>query len=91
MLIKPSTALRNDYGNISDLCSKKRETVFLTRNGEGDLVVMSIETYQMREEMLDLREKLLTAEENRLKGAKTYSLDEVNQRIMEVINAKKKN
>ena len=89
MLIKPSTALRNEYGTISDLCLKKRETIFLTRNGEGELVVMSIETYQMRDEMLDLREKLLNAEEKRIKGAKTYSLEEVDKHIMEVIDARK--
>ena len=60
MLIKPSTALRNEYNSISDLCKKRQEPVYLTKNGEGDLVVMSIEAYKFREEMLDLREKLLS-------------------------------
>ena len=94
MMIKPSTALRNEYNTISDLCKEKLEPIFLTKNGEGDLVVMSIEAFQlrekkqdMREEMLDLREKLLVAEANRVAGAKTYSIDEVDQRIAEVINA----
>jgi len=87
MMIKPSTALRNEYNTISTLCKEKRQPIFLTKNGEGDLVVMSIDAYQQREEMLDLREKLLMAEANRLAGAKTYSLDEVNSRIMEVINS----
>ena len=89
MMIKPSTALRNEYNSISDLCKEKCEPIFLTKNGEGDLVVMSIDAYQMREELLDLREKLLAAEANRLAGAKTYSLDEVDERITEVINGHK--
>lgn len=47
--IKPITALRNTT-EISELCHAKREPIFITKNGYGDLVVMSIETY---EEMLE--------------------------------------
>ena len=39
-----------------------------------------------REEMLDLQEKLLEAEASRLRGTKTYSLDEVNQKLVKIIN-----
>jgi len=86
MLIKPSTSLRNEYSAISEFCKQKQEPVFLTKNGEGDLVVMSIETYRHREEMLDLREKLLSAEANRLSGAKTYTIDEVSEKLRGLIN-----
>lgn len=88
MLIKPSTALRNEYNEISSLCKEKMEPVFLTKNGYGDLVVMSIEAYKTREEMLDLREKLLEAEAQRLAGAQTYSIDEVSERLKGLINEK---
>ena len=47
--IRPITDLRNT-NEISDICHARREPVFITKNGYGDLVVMSIETY---EEMLD--------------------------------------
>jgi PHD/YefM family antitoxin component YafN of YafNO toxin-antitoxin module len=86
VLIKPSTALRNEYNAISALCKEKQEPVYLTKNGEGDLVVMSLETYAFREEMLDLREKLLTVEANRIAGAKTYSVDEVSERLRGLID-----
>ena len=86
MLIKPSTALRNEYNSISEMCKQKQEPIFLTKNGEGDLVLMSIEAYQYREEILDLREKLLLAEANRLSGAKTYSIAEVSERLRGLID-----
>ena len=56
------------------------------RLGEGDLVVMSIEAYSYREEMLNLKEKLLEAEAQRISGTKTYSLDEINQQLERLIN-----
>lgn len=47
--IRPITDLRNTT-EISEICHAKREPLFITKNGYGDLVVMSIETY---EEMLE--------------------------------------
>lgn len=52
--------------------------MFLTKNGEGDLVVMDIETFARRESMLLLRESLVVAEEGRLSGKSGYSIDEVS-------------
>jgi len=86
MLIKPSTALRNEYNEISKICKEKQQPVFVTKNGEGDLVVMSIEYYTKREELLDLREKLLEAEAQKLNGTKTYSIDEVSSRLRGLID-----
>ena len=56
---------------------KNRRADFSHQNGEGDLVVMDIETYNRREKMLKLREELLSVEEDRLRGSEGYSIDEV--------------
>ena len=45
--IKSSTDLRNNYNEISTFCNENREPVFITKNGRGDLAVMSIETYEI--------------------------------------------
>ena len=50
--IRPITDLRNT-NEISDICHTKNEPIFITKNGYGDLVVMSIETY---EKMLEVNE-----------------------------------
>ncbi|MDI3537404.1 MAG: hypothetical protein PWP16_1951 [Eubacteriaceae bacterium] len=76
--IKPSAAIRKNYNKIADLCKQSGEPVYLTKNGEGDLVVMDIETYARRESMLCLREKLIAAEESRISGNHGYSVDDVS-------------
>ncbi len=43
--IRPITDLRNTT-EISDICHVKREPVFITKNGYGDLVIMSMEAYE---------------------------------------------
>ena len=45
--IRPSADLRNSYNEISEFCHTYTEPVFITKNGQGDLAVMSIETYEL--------------------------------------------
>lgn len=66
MIIKPSASIRQNYNEIADLCKSSGEPIYLTKNGEGDLVVMDIETFSRRERMLKLREELLAVQEDRL-------------------------
>lgn len=44
--IRPSSDLRNKYNEISEFCHNYSEPVYITKNGEGDLAVMSIQTYE---------------------------------------------
>ena len=85
MNIRPSAAIRQNYNEIAEMCRKTSEPVFLTKNGEGDLVVMDIETFNRREKMLHLRAELLAVEEDRLHGVRGYTVDEVAAMMNSVI------
>ena len=85
MNIRPSAAIRQNYNEIASLCKKTAEPVFLTKNGEGDLVVMDIDTFNRREKMLRLREELLAIEEDRLQGRSGCTLDELDAYLNDVI------
>ena len=69
MIIKASASLRNDYTTISNLAKATKEPIYITKNGEGDLVVMNIEAFEKREQMLQLRAKVLQAEQERIDAA----------------------
>ena len=52
--IRPSADLLNNYNEISELCHEYSEPVFITKDGTGDLAVMSIETYELLTGKLEL-------------------------------------
>ncbi|MCD7750041.1 MAG: type II toxin-antitoxin system Phd/YefM family antitoxin [Oscillospiraceae bacterium] len=85
MNIRPSAAIRQNYNEVADMCRRTGEPVFLTKNGEGDLVVMDIETYTRREKMLKLREELLAVEEDRANGRPGCTLDELEAYLDDII------
>lgn len=81
MMIKPTTALRTELGEITRICKEQEEPVYLTKNGEGELVIMSIAAFEKREAMLSLRAKLMEAEQQRMSGDKPYTTDELRNYI----------
>ncbi|CEO87608.1 MAG TPA: type II toxin-antitoxin system Phd/YefM family antitoxin [Syntrophaceticus sp.] len=86
MQIKPSASIRQNYNEIADLCRSTGEPVYLTKNGEGDLVVMDIESFTRREKMLKLREELLAVEEDRLAGRTGMTPDELDSQLESIID-----
>jgi len=91
MQIKPSAAIRQGYNEVSALCKRTKEPVYLTKNGEGDLVVMDIEAFRQREKMLELREKLVRVEEERLVGQVGGSPDDLAAYLDNVLEGVKRN
>ena len=86
MIIKASASLRNDYQRISNMAKTTKEPIYITKNGEGDLVIMDINAFERREQILQLRAKVLQAEQERLEGAKTISISDARDKLRERIN-----
>lgn len=63
-----------------------KRNIYITKNGEGDLVIMSIDAFERREQMLQLREKVMKAEQERLDKEATISVAEARKRLRERVN-----
>jgi len=63
------------------LAHEVQEPIYITKNGEGDIVVMSIDSFEKREEIFRLKAKLDIAEKSRLAGETTYSIEESRKRL----------
>ena len=81
--IRPSSDLRNKYNEISDYCHKTNNPVFLTKNGTGDLVVMSIERYELLTAREELRKELEEGIKS-LKEGETIPAKEVFEKIKKI-------
>lgn len=86
MEIKASAALRNDYASISTMAKETKEPIYITKNGEGDLVLMSIDAFEKREQILKLREKVLQAEQERIDGMEILSVQQARKQLSERLN-----
>lgn len=71
--ILPISDLRNNFNQISEACHKDAEPVYITKNGKGDLVVMSLAYFAQLQAKLNLYDKLAVAEAERSNGAPTVS------------------
>jgi len=87
MIIKPISELRNNFVGISKIVHENREPVFLTRNGSGDMVVMSIEQYNEQKAKLELYAGLARSEADSAAG-RVIPLEDSKRRIYELLESK---
>jgi len=79
-VIRKSADLRNNYSEISEFCHNYREPVFITKNGQGDLAVMGIETYEEMNGRLELYQKILIGL-NQIKNGETVPEEKIMKKI----------
>ena len=77
-LIKPITDLRNT-NEISEICNSRKEPIFITKNGYGDLVIMSIATYESMLEIADTDSAITEAETEYAMSGKLHDAKEALQ------------
>ena len=83
--IKSSTDLRNNYNEISTFCHETKEPVFITKNGHGDLAVMSIDLFNKFMSKYELY-SLLDQSESDFNNNRTLSFEESMQNLREELN-----
>lgn len=88
MKIKPSSYIRNDYAELSSYCRETGEPVYITKNGEGDMVVLSIDAYEQLNDRLKrleakcyLMQKFREADAYNKLHPKTYTIEEAEEAL----------
>ena len=76
-IIKPISDLRNKSKRMSKLAHESKEPIFITKNGEGDMVLMSIAHYATMERKLDLYRKLAVAQAQKAAGDRGRRLADI--------------
>jgi len=82
--IIPIKDLKNT-GEISQMCKESSEPIYITKNGYGDMVIMSMEVYKEKMFILDVYDKLMAAEEE-IKSGKTLDAESSIKSIREKYN-----
>ena len=87
-IIKSISSLRHRTREIASICHKQNEPVYLTTNGEGDLVVMSINHYEQLKARADLFEKLGEAQTQSAEGKRGVTHKQMMTKLRRRLNAR---
>ncbi len=85
-IIRPISYLRNKFADISTLCHAESEPVFITKNGKGDLIVMSQALFEKYEALLDLYQKLGVAQQQHQENMQRIPHDAMMEQLRDRLN-----
>lgn len=88
MTIMASADIRLKYNDVVEKCKESGQPIYLTKNGQGELVVMDIASFERREQELRAQQLVLEAFAARLAGEKDYSLEQSKNLINKIIEEK---
>lgn len=89
MTILASADIRLNYNEVVKKCKESGEPIYLTKNGQGELVVMDIESFEKREQELRAQQMVLESYAARLSGSKDYSLEESKSMMENMLKGNK--
>ena len=87
--IRPMSDLCKSFAKISERHHKDGEPVFMTTNAKGNLVVLSLATFEKQVALMELYQKLAVAERQAVEGAKTLSHEEVFSKLRKKIDGRR--
>ncbi|MCL2446434.1 MAG: type II toxin-antitoxin system Phd/YefM family antitoxin [Oscillospiraceae bacterium] len=85
-MIRPVEDLQKNFSDLRQYCKEFNKPVFLTEDGKGEFVLMSHEHYEAMQEELDLTVALFESQLEFAEDGKSYSMDEVDLMLREVID-----
>ena len=88
MTIMASADIRLKYNDVVQKCKESGQPIYLTKNGQGELVVMDIASFEKREQEIQAQQLVLEAFAARLSGEKDYTLDESKNLINKLLEGK---
>jgi len=92
MMIRPITDLRNNFKEISETVHSSNEPIYLTKNGYGDMVVMSIEAFEQFKDKHELKQRIIESETlQQQQNSKYYGHDEVFDMMEQTVKEHFKN
>jgi prevent-host-death family protein len=80
-IIRPISDLRNNFNYISEVAHNEGEPIFITKNGQSDLVVMSHALYEKQQALIELYQKLAIAEKQSNSGSTKASHGDVMNKL----------
>ena len=86
--IRPISDLRNEFSDISKVVHESNGPIYLTKNGRGDMVVMSLEAYERNLFEYDIYLKLREAEYQAASVKKRYTHEETMVELKKIISGK---
>lgn len=88
-IIRPTSDLKNHLSELAELAHQEKQPIFITKNGRGDLVLLSQELWEQQQATLTVYRKLAEAEAEKANGSKAVSHRDMMKEIQEIIDGQR--